>query len=82
MASLYKYGEKSADGISVGKTQGKKHLENLGAYRRIILKWFFKKWNGCVEWIDVAQYRDRRGALTKEAMKVRFHKNAGNLFLG
>jgi hypothetical protein len=35
-----------------------------------------------VEWNDVAQYKDRRWALTKAAMKVRFYKNARNSFLG
>jgi hypothetical protein len=47
-------------------------LEDLGLDRRIILKLFLKKWNGGVEWIDVAQCRDRRWALTKVAMNVRF----------
>ena len=83
MAPLYKYGgERSADGTSVGKTQGKRHLEDLGVAGRMILKCFFKKWNAGVEWIDVAQYRDRRWALTGAAKKVRFHKNAGISFLG
>jgi hypothetical protein len=59
----------------MGKTQGKRHFEDLGVDRRIILKWFFKKCNGVgMELIDVAQYRDRRWAPTKVAMKVRFHK--------
>jgi hypothetical protein len=41
VVSLYKYGgESSVDGISVGKTQGKRHLEDLGVDGRMILKCF------------------------------------------
>jgi len=37
VVSLYKYGgEKSPDGISVGKSQGKRHLEDLGVDGRIL----------------------------------------------
>jgi hypothetical protein len=40
---LYKYGgEKSADGISVGKSQGKRHLKDLGVDGRMILKCFLR----------------------------------------
>ena len=35
------------------------HLEDLGIDGRIILRWFFRKWEGGVDWIDLAQYRDR-----------------------
>jgi hypothetical protein len=30
----------------VGKTEGKNHLEDLSIDGRVILRWFFKKWNG------------------------------------
>jgi hypothetical protein len=35
----------------------REHLEALGIYERIILKCIFKKWNGGVSWIDLAQNR-------------------------
>jgi hypothetical protein len=35
------------------------HLENLGLDGRITLKWIFKKWDECIDWIGLAQRRDR-----------------------
>jgi hypothetical protein len=35
------------------------HLEDPGVDGRIILKWIFKKWDGDMDWIDMAQDRDR-----------------------
>jgi hypothetical protein len=32
-------------------------LEGKGVDVRIILRWIFKKQNGCVNWIDLAQIR-------------------------
>jgi len=34
------------------------HLENQGAGGKIILRWIFRKWDGGMDWIDLAQYRD------------------------
>jgi hypothetical protein len=34
-------------------------LEYLGVDGMIILKLFFKKWNGGMDWIDLAQDRNR-----------------------
>jgi len=35
------------------------HLEYLGIYRKILLKRMFKKWDGVIDWIDLAEDRGR-----------------------
>jgi hypothetical protein len=32
----------------IGKPESKRHFENLGVEKRIILKWFLEKWDGVV----------------------------------
>jgi hypothetical protein len=55
----------------VGKPEGKNQLEDPGTERRIILKRVFWKWDGDMDWIDVAQDRDSWCALEKTVMKLR-----------
>jgi hypothetical protein len=38
---------------------------------RIILRWIFRKWDGGMDWIDVAQDRGRWRALVNVVMNVR-----------
>jgi len=38
-------------------------LEDLGMDGRKIINWIFKKWEGDVDWIDLAEDRGRRWAL-------------------
>jgi hypothetical protein len=46
-------------------------LGDPGVDRRVILKWIFKKWNGGMDWIELAEYRDRWRALVNAVMNLR-----------
>jgi hypothetical protein len=47
------------------------HLEDPDVDGRIILKWIFKKWDGGMDWIDMAQDRDRWRAVVSAGMNLR-----------
>jgi hypothetical protein len=48
------------------------HLEDPGIDGRIILKWMFKKWDERdMDWIDMAQDRDRWQDLVSAIMNLR-----------
>jgi hypothetical protein len=47
------------------------HLGDPGIDGRIILKWIFKKWDGDMEWIALAQDRDRWWVLVNAVMNFR-----------
>jgi len=48
------------------------HLGDLGIDGRIILRWIFRKWGvGCMDWIELAQDRDRWRALVNAVMNLR-----------
>jgi hypothetical protein len=47
------------------------HLEELGVNGRIKLKFLFKKWNGCMDWIDLIQDRERYRVCVNSVMKPR-----------
>jgi hypothetical protein len=44
------------------------HLEKPGVDGSIKLRWIFRKWNGSVEWIGLAQDRDRWRVLVNWVM--------------
>jgi hypothetical protein len=47
-------------------------LEDLGVDGRIILSWIFRKWEvGGMDWIDLAEDRDRWWAFVNAVMNLR-----------
>jgi hypothetical protein len=48
-----------------GNLRERDHLDG-----RIILRWIFWKWNGGMDWIDVAQDRDRWQVLVKAIINL------------
>jgi hypothetical protein len=53
------------------------HLEDVGVDMKIILK-LIKKWDGGMNWIDLAEDRNRWRALVNAAMNLRVPENAKN----
>jgi hypothetical protein len=47
------------------------HLGDPDVDVRIILKWNFKKWDAGMDWIELAQYRNRWRALVNAVMNLR-----------
>jgi len=45
-------------------------LVDPGVGGRIILRWIFRKWDGGIDWIDLAQNRDRWRALVDAGMNL------------
>jgi hypothetical protein len=43
-----------------GEGRERDHLKDVGLDGKIILKWIFKKWEGGMDWINLAQDRDTR----------------------
>jgi hypothetical protein len=65
-------------GIWWGHLREIDHLGDPGADGRIILRWIFRKWDGDMDWIDLAQDRDRWRALVNTVIYLRVPYNAGN----
>jgi len=53
-----------------GGPRERDHLGDSGVDGRIILRWIFRKWDGGMEWIDLAQDRDRWWAIVNAVMNL------------
>jgi hypothetical protein len=59
-------------GFFGGETRERDHLGNPGVDGRIILRWIFRKWDvGVLEWIELAEDRDKRRALVNAVINFR-----------
>jgi hypothetical protein len=65
-----------------GNLTERDNLEDPGVVERIILGWIFRKWDGGMDWIDLAQLRDRWQTLVNAVMNLRVPQNAGNFLTG
>ena len=54
-----------------GKLRERDHLGDPGVDGRIILRWIFRKWDGVMDWINLARDRDRWRALVNAVMNLR-----------
>jgi hypothetical protein len=68
------YGGEVYTGFWWGNLRERDHLEDPGIDGRIILKWD----GGRMDWIDLAQDRDRWRALVNAVMNIRVPKNVSN----
>jgi hypothetical protein len=57
--------------LLVGKPEEKRTLGRPGVDGRIILRWIFGKWDGGMDWIELAQDRDRWRALVNSVKNLR-----------
>jgi len=70
--------ERCIQGFGGKKMRERDHLEDPGVNGRIILKWIFRKWYGGMDWIDLAQNRDRWKELVNAVMNLRIPSNERN----
>jgi len=63
--------------VLVGKPEGKRRLGDPGVDGRIILRWILGSWLGGMDWIELAQDRDRWRVLVNAVMNFGLHKMRG-----
>ena len=57
--------------VLVRKPEEKNHLLDQDVDGRIILRWIFRKWGGCGDWMELGQDRDRWRALVSAVVNFR-----------
>jgi len=62
----------------MGKPEGKSHSEDPGVEGGTILRRIFRKWDGGMDWIELAQDSDMWRALVNAVMNLRVPQNARN----
>jgi hypothetical protein len=62
---------RGAHKVLVGRLDENNHLEDVSVYSRIILRRIFDKRIGGLDWIDLAQDRNRWRALVNAVMNFR-----------
>jgi hypothetical protein len=65
-------GRKGAYRVLVGHFRARDNLEDLSVDGNIIFKSIFKKWDWGMDWVDLAQDRDRWRDLVYAIMDFRF----------
>jgi hypothetical protein len=58
-------------GFWCGNLRERDHLQDPGVDGTIILRWIFRKWNGGMDWTDMAQDRDMWRAIVNVVMDLR-----------
>jgi hypothetical protein len=56
--------------VVVGNLRERDHSEDPGVDGRILFKWVVKNWDGGMDWIYLAQDRDRWRALVNAVMNL------------
>ena len=57
-------------GFWLGNLREENHLEEPGVDGRTISNWIFEKWDGDMDWIDLAQDRERWRAFVNAVMNL------------
>ena len=65
-------------GFWLGNLREGDHTEDPAVDGRIILKSVFMKWDGGMDWIDLAQDTDRWRVFVNAVMNIRVPLNVGN----
>jgi len=66
------WGRRDAYRVLAGNLRERDHLEEPGMDGNIILRWMFSSWDGGMDWIDLAQDRDRWLSLVNAVMNFQF----------